>query len=108
MTMTLRSCALIALACGLAACGGEKSGSGTTSGSNEVLKGSISDEMIAYDTLQSEPPAAKIVISATDAPGEKAGRTSATSEATEAAAEPDAAGESGNSSSRGENAANSD
>src|SRR5690606_1770969 len=65
MTMTMRSCAMIALACALAACGGEKSGTSAASGSNEVLKGTISDDMIAYDTLRSQPPAAKIVTEST-------------------------------------------
>lgn len=104
MIMTLRSCALIALACGLAACGDEKSGSDATSSRNEVLKGTISDDMIAYDTLQSEPPAAKIVTSSTDAPTQGSGRASPSSGATQAASQQDGADESSGSSSRGDNA----
>lgn len=97
MTMKLRSCALLALACAIAACGSEKSGTSTASGSNEVLKGTISDDMIAYDTLRSQPPAAKIVTESTGAPGDASDRTRPGGEATEAAAGDEAAGKPANS-----------
>lgn len=89
MTMTMRSCALFALACALASCGSEKSGSGPTSGSNEVLKGTISDEMISYDTLRSQPPAAKIVTSSTGSSTSDSARSDAQDKATEAATQGD-------------------
>jgi hypothetical protein len=47
--------ALMVAACGSG--GGEAEGA---SAKSEVLKGSVSDEMIAYDALQSEPPPAKV------------------------------------------------
>jgi len=87
MIVKLRSCALLALACALAACGGDKSGTNTPAGSNEVLKGSISDDMIAYDTLRSQPPPAKIVTESTGAPGGVANRAAADGEATDAPAQ---------------------
>lgn len=39
----------------------------------EVLEGSISDEMIAYDRLRSQPPLAAPLPSAGTAPGQSAG-----------------------------------
>lgn len=85
MTTILRSCALIALASGLVACGSDKSGTSASSGSNEVVKGTISDDMIAYDTLRSQPPAAKIIATGTSAPDSSPNRRNASADATEAA-----------------------
>jgi len=44
----------------LGACGSGGSEAEGASARSEVLKGSVSDEMIAYDALQSEPPPAKV------------------------------------------------
>jgi hypothetical protein len=45
----------------LVGCGsGESESKGPAQG-NQVLEGSISDDMIAYDTLRSEPPPAQII-----------------------------------------------
>ena len=93
MTMTLRSCALLALACALAACGSENNETSVASGNSEVLKGTISDDMIPYDTLRSQPPAAR---TATDTAGSSgSGPTSAApdGEATQAATQGESADE---------------
>lgn len=85
MTKTMRSCALLTIACALAACGGEKTGTSADSGSNKVLEGTISDDMIPYDTLRSQPPAAKIVTDATGSPSSGSTRGAPDSNATAAA-----------------------
>lgn len=90
MTKTTRSCVLLAFACTLAACGSDKSGTSAASGSNEVLQGTISDEMIPYDTLRSQPPPAKIATEGTGS-GSAATRAPAGGEAAEAAAQDGAA-----------------
>jgi len=43
----------------LAGCGSSETGTKGPAQGNQVLEGSISDEMIAYDTLRSEPPPAQ-------------------------------------------------
>lgn len=51
--------AAVLAAMALVGCGsGESESKGPAQG-NQILEGSISDEMIAYDTLRSEPPLAK-------------------------------------------------
>ena len=63
MIPKLRLCAFLLLAVTLASCGdSSKDDAKQASAANsEVLKGTISDDMIAYDTLRSQPPPAKIV-----------------------------------------------
>lgn len=55
----------------LSACGGSGDGpAGGKTDNSRILEGSVSDEMIPYEKLRSEPPAAKIVES--DGKGGKA------------------------------------
>lgn len=62
MSSALRHCAIMLGVLALAACGSDADNtSGPTEG-NKVLKGTASDEMIAYESLKSEPPLAKIEV----------------------------------------------
>ena len=63
MIPALRFCTLLLLASALASCGDtDKDGAKQASSANSViLKGTISDDMIPYDTLRSQPPPAKII-----------------------------------------------
>jgi hypothetical protein len=46
----------------VSSCGGSgDAGAGGEAVNSRILEGSVSDEMVPYDTLRSEPPAAKIV-----------------------------------------------
>ncbi|HKX80553.1 MAG TPA: hypothetical protein VJM34_18745 [Novosphingobium sp.] len=58
------------LASALAACGSGDAGK-QASGKSEILAPSVSDEMLPYDTVQSQPPLA----APTFAPDEDAGKT---------------------------------
>ena len=82
MTPTLRACALIVLACTLASCGdsGKNGGKQASAGNSEILAGTISDDMIHYDTLRSEPPPAKIVADVAAGPKDEATKPAADSD----------------------------
>jgi hypothetical protein len=64
-SLTLLAAPLAALA--LAGCGSGADDSEGAAKSNQVLEGTISDDMIAYDTLTSEPPPAKIEVDENEA-----------------------------------------
>ena len=73
----------------LSACGGSGDGpAGGKTDNSRILEGSVSDEMIPYEKLRSEPPAARIVES--DGKGGKAPGT-ATSAGTSPDPSPDTA-----------------
>lgn len=58
---SLEGCGLaLAASLALAACGSGADEADGPAQSNQVLEGSINDDMIAFDTLESEPPPAKI------------------------------------------------
>ncbi len=59
MKRLLIAAALGASAAGLAACHGKQGDQGKSAAAAEVLPGSASDAMIAYDTLKSQPPLAQ-------------------------------------------------
>jgi hypothetical protein len=73
MTHRLSLLAISCAALALTGCGSQDSETKGKVQSNQVLKGSISDDMIAYDTLTSEPPPAKIAPSE-DGAGEDGAR----------------------------------
>lgn len=54
----MRRFAIVGLALVLTACHGKQSETGKSAVAVEVLPGSASDAMIAYDTLKSQPPMA--------------------------------------------------
>ena len=54
----MRRFAIVGLALVLTACHGKQSETGKSAVAVEVLPGSASDAMIAYDTLKSQPPIA--------------------------------------------------
>jgi hypothetical protein len=55
----LRSALVLALPLALAACGSaEKKGKDQRTAAGEILPGSISDAMLPYDTVRSQPPLA--------------------------------------------------
>jgi len=108
MTMTLRSCALLALACALAACGSEKNETSVASGNSEVLKGTISDDMIPYDTLRSQPPAARIETDSTGSSGNGSTSTAPYGEATHAATQGESTDENAGAGQASEADADSD
>jgi hypothetical protein len=61
MISLLRTVVIVTGATALSACGGSKDTAGDRKAENSrILEGSISDEMIAYEKLRSEPPAAQI------------------------------------------------
>lgn len=61
MISLLRTVVIITGATALSACGGSKESAGDSKAENSrILEGSISDEMIPYEKLRSEPPAAQI------------------------------------------------
>jgi hypothetical protein len=58
---SLTSCGAAAIAVLLlAGCGSDTGDAVGAAKSNNILKGSVSDDMIAYDSLKSEPPPAKV------------------------------------------------
>jgi hypothetical protein len=76
-----RLAVMVPAALALSACGG--SGDSAAKGeavNSRILEGSVSDEMIPYEKLRSEPPAAKI--EADEAGGEGAGQGGGTSGST--------------------------
>lgn len=80
MLPTLRPAVTLALILALAACGGtEKKEKDQRTAAGEILPGSVSDSMLPYDTVRSQPPLA---------PPSAAGKGSPKSDT---AAEPDAA-----------------
>ena len=61
MISLLRTVVIVTGATALAACGSSKESAGDSKAENSrILEGSISDEMIPYEKLRSEPPAAQI------------------------------------------------
>lgn len=85
MTPILRLTALVALPLALAACGSnEKKAKDQRTAAGEILPGSISDSMLPYDTVRSQPPLAP---RETGKPGAKAtGGPAAAAAASNAAA----------------------
>lgn len=91
MMPILRLTALVALPLALAACGSsEKKAKDQRTAAGEILPGSISDSMLPYDTVRSQPPLAP---KETGKPGAKgsAGADAAASDAAAPAAEASAA-----------------
>lgn len=87
MTPILRLTALVALPLALAACGSnEKKAKDQRTATGEILPGSISDSMLPYDTVRSQPPLAP---KETGKPGAKAsaGPAAAASDAAAPAAD---------------------
>ena len=82
----------VALALALAACGDEPeeaAGEDGRSAPGEGLEGSISDEMLPYDRLRSQPPLAEVVESDEGEGGEGAGAAPAADAAVVAATPPE-------------------
>jgi hypothetical protein len=89
MMPILRLAALVALPLALAACGSnEKKAKDQRTAAGEILPGSISDSMLPYDTVRSQPPLAP---KETGKPAAKAAAGPAAAAASDAAAPADAA-----------------
>ena len=79
-----RHVAALALAC-LILAGCERKAAESNKAAGEVLEGTISDAMIATDSIRSEPPLAPRTAKASDAKGDKAKKKAADGDATTAA-----------------------
>jgi hypothetical protein len=77
MSPTLRLALILGLTAALAACGGaEKKGKDQRTAAGEILPGSISDSMLPYDTVRSQPPLAPPSEATKDSPkGAKAAKS---------------------------------
>ena len=82
MTSIARTACTCALLLALAACHHEGKGSDQRTASGEVLAGSLSDSMIPYESLKSQPPLAP---RSADKPGRAAATDAAPDDATSAA-----------------------
>ena len=80
-----RALATLALALSLAACHDKQADTGKAAAAAEVLPGSASDAMIAYDTLKSQPPMA-VATGSDEGPGSGTRRRNAGTDASDAAA----------------------
>ena len=83
-----RHVAALALAC-LILAGCERKAAEGTKATGEVLEGTISDAMIATDSIRSEPPLAPRTAKASDAKGDKGKAKAAVGDATKATPAPD-------------------
>ena len=83
-----RHVAALALAC-LILAGCERKAAEGTKATGEVLEGTISDAMIATDSIRSEPPLAPRTAKASDAKGDKGKAKAAAGDATKATPAPD-------------------
>ena len=84
-----RHVAALALAC-LILAGCERKAAESNKAAGEVLEGTISDAMIATDSIRSEPPLAPRTAKASDATGDKAKAKAAVGDLTKATPAPDA------------------
>lgn len=90
---TLRSALTLALVLALAGCGGaDKKDKDQRTAAGEILPGSISDAMLPYDTVRSQPPLAPPETAKGSPKGETAARPdAAASDAADSAVEAPAA-----------------